>query len=320
MADVMENQTKLGIRQTVPMRLFRNYTLSLGQRNSWNYGGLNTYNDLSVQFNTQFTNRLDLSITESYVFYEFNTRLLRGGPAFRLSPYWKNNIQFNTNKSNRVIFTLNNNSTVSSDGVSRFYSIQPVLSFRLGNHIYLSSDLKYSNNTDNFIYVSQKKAESDMRFIMARIRQQTYSFTLRFNYNITPDISIQYYGSPFISSGTYNDFKRSADTHAGNIADRYHRYSEDEISLDEPTNIYTVTEGVDSYKFGNPDFSFREFRSNLVARWEYRPGSTIYLVWENNRTNRESDYISSLNHNMGTLFGVQPTNVFMVKISFWMGL
>jgi hypothetical protein len=320
MADLVENQTKLGIRQTEPKRLVRNYTLTMGQKNSWNFGGLSTYNDLSVQFSTQFTNRMDLSVIESYVFSEFNTRLLRGGPAFRLSPYWKNTIQFNTNKSKRVIFTLNNNSTLSSDGISRLYSIQPVLSFRLGNHIYIGSDFKYSNNADNFIYVAQKMSENEMRYIMGRIRQQTYSFTLRFNYNITPDISLQYYGSPFISSGTYNDFKRAANTHAGNIEDRYHSYTAEEISYDGSANSYTVTEGNASYKFGNPDFSFREFRSNLVARWEYRPGSTIYLVWENNRNNRESDYISSLNYNMGTLFGVQPTNVFMVKISFWMGL
>jgi hypothetical protein len=81
-----------------------------------------------------------------------------------------------------------------------------------------------------------------------------------------------------------------------------------------------VNEGTASYTFSNPDFSFRQFRSNLVARWEYRPGSTIYLVWENNRNSRESDYFSSFSHNFNNLFGVQPTNVFMVKISFWLGI
>jgi hypothetical protein len=320
MADVVENQTNIGIRQTEPKWLLLNYTLTLGQKNSWNYGGLNTYNDLSLQFITQFNNRVDLSITESYVFSELETRLLRGGPAFRLTSYWKNAILFNTNKSNRVIFTLNNNSTVSNDGVSRLYSIQPALNFRVGNHIYIISDFKYTNNIDNFLYVTQEKAENELKYIMARIKQQTYSFTFRFNYNITPDISIQYYGSPFISVGTYSDFKRTANPHAGNIKNRYHSYTDKEILFDQPTNTYSVNEGTAYYTFGNPDFSFRQFRSNLVARWEYRPGSTIYLVWENNRNSSESDYISSFNHNFNNLFGVQPTNVFMVKISFWLGI
>lgn len=320
MADAMENQTKMGIRQTEPKQLVRNYTLTLGQKNSWNYGGLSTYNDLSIQFNTQFSNRMDLSITESYVFSELSTRLLRGGPAFRLSPYWKNTILFNTNKSKRIIFSLNNNSIVSTDGISRIYSIQPALSFRLGNHIYILSDFKYTHNNDNFTYVTQKMADSDLRYIMGQISQETYSFTFRFNYNITPDISVQYYGSPFISYGKYNDFKRATNTHSGNIKDRYHSYTDQEISLDELKNTYIISEGVAYYTFGNPDFSFRQFRSNLVARWEYRPGSAIYLVWENNRNSRESDYFSSLNYNLNELFGVQPTNVFMVKISFWFGL
>jgi hypothetical protein len=292
----------------------------MGQKNSWNYGGLSTYNDLILQFKTQFTNRMDLTINESYVFSELNTRLLRGGPAFRLSPYWKNSFLFNTNKSQRVIFSLNNTSSVSTDGISRLYSIQPAISFRVGNHLYIMSDFKYTNNNDNFLYVTQKMADNELRYIMGRIKQETYSFTLRFNYNITPDISIQYYGSPFISSGKYNDFKKATDTHADNIANRYHSYTDEEISFDESKNTYSVNEGGTSYTFTNPDFSFRQYRSNLVARWEYRPGSTIYLVWENNRNSRESEYNSSFSYNLSELFGVQPTNVFMLKISFWLGL
>ena len=320
MADVVENLTNLGIRQTEPKRLMRNYTLTLGQKNSWNYGGLNTYNDMSMQFRTQFTNRMDLSVTESYVFSELSTRLLRGGPAFRLSQYWKSTIIFNTNKSKRVIFSVNNSSNINTDGISKLYSIQPALNFRLGNHFYIITDFKYTYNIDNFLYVNQKMAGNEMQYIMGRIKQQTYAWTFRFNYNITPDISIQYYGSPFISNGKYTDFKRAADTHADNSGLRYHSYTSEEITFNEEKNAYNVHEGASSYSFSNPDFSFRQYRSNLVARWEYRPGSTIYLVWENNRNSRESNYYSSLNYNMGELLGVQPTNVFMVKVSFWMGL
>jgi hypothetical protein len=159
-----------------------------------------------------------------------------------------------------------------------------------------------------------------MRYILAHIKQETYSLTFRFNYNITPDISIQYYGSPFVSTGIYDDFKKSLDAPAGDLNERYHSFTGSEISFDEATNSYQVTDGPDSYTFQNPDFSFREFRSNLVARWEYRPGSTIYLVWENNQRSRDNVYYSSLSENLGDLFGGAPTNVFMVKMSFWLGM
>jgi hypothetical protein len=320
MADLVQNLTKLGIRQTEPHGILRNYTFTLGQMNAWNYGGVSTHNDVNAAFTTQFTNRWDLSMTEAYTIKELSTRLLRGGPSFRLSPYWDNTITFNTNKSDRVIFGLNNISSVSTDGVSRRYMIKPSLSFRLGNHFYITSQMAYDHNIDNFIYVTQKQTSTDIRYIMAHIKQETYSVTLRLNYNITPDISIQYYGSPFISTGIYDDFKKSLDAGADDINDRYHSFTDSEISYDQPSNSYQVNDGPDTYSFNNPDFSFREFRSNLVARWEYRPGSTIYLVWENNQYSRDHVYYSSLSENLGDLFGGAPTNVFMVKMSFWLGI
>jgi hypothetical protein len=168
--------------------------------------------------------------------------------------------------------------------------------------------------------VTQVLAENELQYILARIRQKTYAFTFRLNYNITPDISIQYYGSPFVSSGIYDDFKRAADAGDTDLADRTHTFTESEISYDASSKTYTVNEGTRTYSFNNPDFSFREFRSNLVARWEYRPGSTLYLVWENNRRSRDSDYYSSLRYNMDELFSTAPTNVFMIKVSFWLGM
>lgn len=320
MADLVENITQLGWRQTEPKKLLRNYTVTAGQKNGWTFGGLGTYNDASLQFRTQFTNRMDLSVSESYVFSELNTRLLRGGPAFRLSPYWKNSMSFNTNKSNRVIFSLDNNSSLSTGGVTRLFSLQPGLSFRLGNHVYLMSSFRYTGNTDDFIYVAQKMSGDKQRYILGRIKQETYSMTFRLNYNITPDLSVQYYGSPFVSNGKYNDFKRAEDTHSRDEGDRYHSFTAGEISYDQGSGNYLVNEGAASYSFRNPDFSFRQFRSNLVARWEYRPGSTIYFVWENNRNSRVSEYVGSYGDNLGELFGTRPANIFMLKVSYWLGL
>jgi hypothetical protein len=320
MSDVIENLTQVGIRQTEPKPLLRNYTLTFGQKNGWTFGGLGTYNDFSVQFKTQFTNRMDLSLNETYVFTEMNTRLLRGGPAFRLSPSWKNTLQFNTDKSKRIIFSVENASSLSTDGTTRLYSLKPGLNFRLGNHIYIIADFKYTHNIDNFLYVAQKMAGNDVRYILGNIRQQTYNFTFRFNYNVTPDLSVQYYGSPFISSGIYNDFKYASDPHSEDLGKRYHNYSVGEISYNDAEKTYYINEGSAAYSFGNTDFSFRQFRSNFVVRWEYRPGSTIYFVWENNRNSRDSSYVPSFSDNLSELFGVVPTNIFMVKISYWLGL
>ncbi|HLO60268.1 MAG TPA: DUF5916 domain-containing protein [Bacteroidales bacterium] len=299
MADIVLNSTKLAFRQTDPGKIFRNYTLTMGQMNGWNYGGRTTYNDLNVQFVSVFHNRWELSFQETYVLSELGTRMLRGGPAFRLSPYWKSVLIFNTDKSKRVMFRIQNTSLISTDGITRSNIAEPSLTFRVGNHFYIYGEFEYQFNSDNYQYVTTLPDEEDFQYIMARIRQNTYNFTLRVNYNITPDISIQYYGSPFMSSGRYNDFKYALNAASKNEEDKTAPYASTGL---------------------NPDFSFREFRSNLVARWEYRPGSTIYLVWSNRRQNRENAYHPSLGHNLSQMFDTDPVNIFMVKMSFWLGL
>jgi len=320
MADLVGNQTSVSYRHTEPGRLLRNYTVTLNQSNTWNFGGTSLSNELGAELNTMFSNQWEISMFETFTFSDLSTRLLRGGPAFRLSPSWENTILFNTDKSRRVSFQMHTSGLLSTDGVSREVMLEPGFTFRVGNHIYIYTEYEYTRARDNFLYVTQQSADASMHYIMAHIKQQTHNITFRFNYNITPDISFQYYGSPFISTGIYSNFKRAADSHAENLEARYHVFTQDEISFNESLNEYGISESTANYSFTNPDFSFREFRSNLVARWEYRPGSTLYLVWENNRYSREDAYYSSLGHNVDELFGVHPTNVFMIKLSYWLGI
>ena len=86
--------------------------------------------------------------------------------------------------------------------------------------------------------------------------------------------------------------------------DRFSPLSEDEMSF--------IKE--------KPDFSFNEFRSNLVARWEYLPGSTLYLVWEHRMSNRDSRYLSGWGNNLDRMFGLPATNTFMIKMNYWFNL
>lgn len=320
MADLALNQTKFSYRQTEPGKILRNYTLTLSQMNGWNYGGRITYNDIGFIFVAMLNNRWEVSFNETFVLSELGTRHLRGGPALRLSPYWMSTFLFNTDKSRRVVLSLQNVNTLSDDGSVKSYSIEPSLSYRIGNHIYIKNEFEYTYNQDAYQYVTQRAVDNDTRYILARIKQNTYNFTFRINYNITPDISIQYYGSPFISSGVYSDYKHSLLAASRDVNKRTRSYNPEEISYDQSTNNYVVSEGSLNYTFGRPDFSFREFRSNLVARWEYRPGSTIYFVWENRRQSTDEIYYPEFGHNLDAMFSSRPVNIFMVKMSFWLGI
>ena len=96
-----------------------------------------------------------------------------------------------------------------------------------------------------------------------------------------------------------------------------------EIGLDPATNEYRVDENVDGtvdYGFANPDFDFRDFNSNLVVRWEFQPGSTLFVVWQQARSETVPHGTFSVHHDLGGLFDVHPHNVFLLKVNKWFSL
>jgi hypothetical protein len=162
------------------------------------------------------------------------------------------------------------------------------------------------------------------RYVLGNIDQTTHSLTIRLNVSITPDLTLQYYGSPFVSSGSYTAFRKATDTLASQYGDRFHLYDPDEITFDPEGNAYHVQEAEggpgSQYSFDNPNFSFRQFRSNLVARWEYRPGSALYVVWSQGRTSDSPLYDDSLGNNFDELWRSTARNVLLVKLQHWFSL
>ena len=195
---------------------------------------------------------------------------------------------------------------------------------RLANRFEIFANYVYGRHVDDLQYVDTPATVTGPRYVLGHIDQTTHSLTIRLNVSITPDLTIQYYGSPFVSSGSYTGFKKATDTLAPQYDDRFHRYGPGEIAFVPEDNRYAVQEAEGGpgsrYSFDNPSFSFRQFRSNLVVRWEYRPGSTFYVVWSQGRTSDSPFYDDSLGDNFDTLWRSAARNVFMVKLQHWFSL
>jgi hypothetical protein len=132
---------------------------------------------------------------------------------------------------------------------------------------------------------------------------------------------VQLYAQPFVSAGDYSGFKRVDDPTGETPEERFGVYGPDEISLVD--GEYLVDENGDGdsdFAFDRPDFNFREFRSNLVARWEYRPGSTIFFVWSQSRDSSTPDPSFRLGNDLGDLFRADGRDVFLVKVNGWLNL
>jgi hypothetical protein len=184
----------------------------------------------------------------------------------------------------------------------------------------------YTNKEDQQQYVDGIDYNGGTRYVLGTINQKILSASLRINYNITPDLSIQYWGQPFFATGAYTDFKYVSDAHNDVFANRYYTYTSAEINrnISDPDEIILeIDEGANGsldYTFENPDFNTKVFLSNLVARWEYRPGSVLFFVWSQNREHFTSDPTQSLGTSMNNLFDFKARNTFLIKLSYRIGV
>ena len=191
------------------------------------------------------------------------------------------------------------------------------------NALRLSFSTTYVRNEPEMQYVATESFAGDDRYLFGRLDQETASFVFRMDYCITPNLTVQYYGSPFISAGKYTEFKRITDPRADNYRDRFEIFDEEQIRYDKADEAYHIDEdvnGVDDYSIDFPDFNYRDFNSNLVIRWEFTPGSLLYLVWAQARTGNISTGRFSYSNDMDALFDVHPHDVFLVKLVKWFSL
>jgi hypothetical protein len=135
-------------------------------------------------------------------------------------------------------------------------------------------------------------------------------------YFISPEISIQYYGNPYASVGRYSNFREINNASAKSSSERYNML----VSRTKEVGGYQLSNENSDYSIRDYDFNFQEFRSNLVGRWEFKPGSTIYLVWSNTRSLYSDKIDQSAWDSFGSICGQKSENVFMIKFSYWFSL
>ena len=176
---------------------------------------------------------------------------------------------------------------------------------------------------DEINYVNTLDELPNVRYIRGTIDQSTIQTTVRFNYNLTPDFTVQFYAMPFISAGKYRDFKFIDNPRADKFSNRFVPYTDDQISYNGNDEVYEIDENRDGntdYTFDNPNFNVFDFNLNMVVRWEYSPGSVLYLVWSRNQNTYQSTGDFSLRRDVKTLFDTYPNDVFLIKLSYRLGL
>ncbi|HLP17183.1 MAG TPA: DUF5916 domain-containing protein [Bacteroidota bacterium] len=315
-ADIIKQRNALSYFVNQPVSIFRTYNVGLTQFNNWDFGMHHISSGGSASLYLEFLNQWAMSTSVSYTSQTLDEHILRGGDAMLIPASWSHSLYARTDYAKRIFFDISTNVSLSDHQSARYYSVSPGMSVMPINTLKISIGVNYASNMDKMQYVDTKLAGNEKRYILAKNDQQTLGATFRIDYNITPELSLQYYGSPFSSAGKYSEFNYVTDPRAG-------EYSKRTTSLHPVLNggEYEVSEKTSSqidYKFANPDFNFTQFHSNLVLRWEYLPGSQLYLVWSNERTSYLRPSRSSIGDMVANLKDVYPNSIFLIKFSYWL--
>jgi hypothetical protein len=154
------------------------------------------------------------------------------------------------------------------------------------------------------------------RHIFSTIRQKTFSCSIRLNWIFTPRLSLQAYIQPFIAVGAYDGFKELA--RPGSYD--FNRFGEGGSTVSYGDETYTIDPdgpgGAPVFSFDNPDFNYKSLRGTVVLRWEYRPGSTLYVVWTQDRADYADPGDFRFGRDFRNLLKAPGDNIFMVKFTY----
>lgn len=318
-ADELRQYAFLSYQTLKPFGKFRKINTEFTQFSSYDFEG--NFNRMQYEIGSYANFKNNWGINGGLVYKPiiYSNTILQGGPRFRFSEEFLKNIFINSDSRKKISFR---GGIVHSQGKEDSYSYleydfgvqyQPINSFTI------SLNPNYSINKNKTQYVTEAIFGTDARYITADLAQKTLSATVRLDYTINPNLTIQYYGQPFISNGNYSSFNRVINPTASNYNDRIALFTPNQIgfnSIDDGYDIDENTDGVVDYSIGNPNFSQVSFNSNLVVRWEYIPGSEIFLVWSQGifgQGNSKDDLLTGINDQ---IFGRKPENIFLIKATY----
>ncbi|NEU07879.1 carbohydrate binding family 9 domain-containing protein [Flavihumibacter sp. R14] len=312
--------TWAGLQFLKPFSIFREARMNYNHWLRWDYSGKFLYQAFNFNAHATFRNNWQTGTGATWNTFDISNNALRGASALRRPEGISQWAYLNTDYTKKLSFSaeISNSwgfdNTVKSHDYFLGLTLQPLNALRISLN---ASYSKYWRRQDQFI--SNISVPDMDRTIVGEVSQETLRYTARLSYNITPDLTIQYYGQPYITRPLYNNFAYVSDPLANKYNDRFRPFNSNEISFSD--GVYSVDEnadGIPDYSFGKPDFNFVQFRSNLILRWEYKAGSEFYLVWAQGSTpNALSDLNSPLTESLwNNAFSDQFRNSLLLKVTY----
>lgn len=299
-----------------PKGITRWQRYNINQWREYDFG----FRNLNVGYNTnahfEFKNFWQLGGGVTYTVKSASNADLRGGPTIRYPGGLYSWIYAQTDPRKKFYAFFSPEVGFGNSDYQQNINLNAEFTYRPVNAFNISIAPSFSVFKNQLQYVTTQAVTDEDKYVVANINQTTARIVVRMTYMLTPNLSIQYYGQPFGTSGKYSNYKYVTNASASSYNDRFVPFPADIMT--QTTDLCSVDEnndGVVDYTFDRPDFNFGQFRSNMVLRWEYIPGSTFFLVWTRERNG--AFYDSDPEHrNYSFDFDEKGHNIFLLKFTY----
>jgi len=303
-ADQQSWNTWLGYFDRHQRALYQRFQWNFNWWQYWTTAGLPEERAFNTNTHTTFNNTWSFhtGFTLGQLGGTYCYDCARGGPAVRQDPYFAPWAGLNGDDRKAIVPYFWVNYWRGDGGRSHSLVLMPEVDFKLASRITAALIPEYRRKTND---IQPRDPVTDpagrvTHSVFSHLEQKQLGVTMRVTYPFNANTSLQVYAQPFVAKGTYSNLQELSGTpRAADYASRYKGY----------------TDSTGTYSTG---FNYKQFRSNVVFRWEYRPGSTLFVVWSQGRTASSSvEGTRGLGGDLRDLFDLRPDNGFLVKLSYW---
>jgi len=346
-AERIDGGFRFGYREIRPGTLLRNYNVTLSSFHNWSHEALDdafsvgswhnarTSGSYSLNVNGQFLNYWNFRTSVRYNPQKMSRRATRGGPMM-VGPAATNwSVNLNSDRRKTVSFGANFDSSDDHIGSGGRTQIRGDVRFRPADNLAISLNPRWESSTASAQYVTSSSAlpfdpTFGKRYIFADLDRTSVSMETRVDWTFSPTLSLQLFAQPLLSSGANQRYKQLAASQSFDFQDFVPGVAEvlpdqvlcsgDICNVDGTQHVDFDGDGVTDDSFGDRDFNIRSLIGNAVLRWEYRPGSTVFFVWQRSQAGRSSVGDFDFGRDLGALFSAPAEDRFIVKVNYWLGL
>ncbi|QSQ22839.1 carbohydrate binding family 9 domain-containing protein [Pyxidicoccus parkwayensis] len=315
-ADDLDAELSLTYRDTDPGRWLRGLEATLALYNDWNYGGVRQSTSVSSTVSVTFPNFWTAEVTTTYLPRALSDGLTRGGPLMQTGQGVDLIAEVSNAFSATTRWSLETKTWRYETGSHGFtlegkLGVQPTRRLRLSVEPGVS---RYTEEPQYVATVSGGRAETyGQRYVFGAVERQELFARLRADFFVTPDLSVELYAEPFASSGSYSRFGELFQPRGRALL----RYDEASVTRADG-KLRLVAPSGEAFEVDDPDFNLRSLRSNLVVRWEFRPGSTLFVVWQQDRSNNRALGRVLEPDALGNSFSAPGSHTFALKLAWWL--